>query len=91
MTGMGASSGSAFSRVHISYPFISGMLMSSKIKSGGSSAAATSASRPRGNDRTRYPRRLRMPSSSFRLAMVSSTTMMFVFLFWSSVMRLPLS
>ena len=52
------------------------MLMSSRIKSGGSWSAAASANRPRGNDRTSYPCCRSMSSSSFRFAGLSSTIMM---------------
>src|SRR5438270_12614713 len=52
------------------------MLMSSRIKSGGSRRAASSASLPPGTGRTLYPRSLSMPASTWRLAGVSSTTRM---------------
>src|SRR5450432_140871 len=48
--------------------------MSSRIKSGGSRCAASSASLPLGTGRTLYPRSLSMPASTWRLAGVSSTT-----------------
>src|SRR5437868_8757118 len=52
------------------------MLMSSRIRSGGSRCAASSASLPPGTGRTLYPRSLSMPASTWRLAGVSSTTRM---------------
>src|SRR5436305_1817245 len=52
------------------------MLMSSRIRSGGSRRAASSASLPPGTGRTLYPRSLSMPASTWRLAGVSSTTRM---------------
>src|SRR5437868_3444058 len=52
------------------------MLMSSRIRSGGSRRAASSASLPLGTGRTLYPRSLSMPASTWRLAGVSSTTRM---------------
>src|SRR6476620_7662895 len=52
------------------------MLMSSRIRSGGSRCAASSASLPPGTGRTLYPRSLSMPDSTWRLAGVSSTTRM---------------
>src|SRR5215218_3349863 len=52
------------------------MLMSSRIRSGGSRRAAESASLPPGTGRTLYPRSLSMPASTWRLAGVSSTTRM---------------
>src|SRR4051794_34165922 len=52
------------------------MLMSSRIRSGGSRRAASSASLPPGTGRTRYPRSLSMPASTWRLAGVSSTARM---------------
>src|SRR5947209_20544464 len=55
---------------------MSGMLMSSRIRSGGSRRAARSASSPPGTGRTLYPRSLSMPASTWRLAGVSSTTRM---------------
>src|SRR3954447_25884140 len=55
---------------------MSGMLMSSRIRSGGSCRAARSASSPPGTGRTLYPRSLSMPASTWRLAGVSSTTRM---------------
>src|SRR4051812_41004172 len=55
---------------------MSGMLMSSRIRSGGSRRAARSASSPLGTGRTLYPRSLSMPASTWRLAGVSSTTRM---------------
>src|SRR4051812_3163416 len=50
--------------------------MSSRIRSGGSFRAASSASLPLGTGRTRYPRSLSMPVSTWRLAGRSSTTRM---------------
>src|SRR3954471_2920156 len=55
---------------------MSGMLMSSRTRSGGSCCAARSASLPPGTGRTLYPRSLSMPASTWRLAGVSSTTRM---------------
>src|SRR3954469_18382226 len=55
---------------------MSGMLMSSRIKSGGSRCAAASASLPLGTGRTLYPRSLSIPASTWRLAGVSSTIRM---------------
>src|SRR5688572_21968532 len=52
------------------------MLMSSRIRSGGSRWAASRASLPPGTGRTLYPRSLSMPASTWRLAGVSSTTRM---------------
>src|SRR5438309_1739971 len=52
------------------------MSMSSRIRSGGSRRAASSASSPPGTGRTLYPRSLSMPASTWRLAGVSSTTRM---------------
>src|SRR3954463_16363129 len=52
------------------------MLMSSRIRSGGSRRAAARASLPPGTGRTLYPRSLSMPASTWRLAGVSSTTRM---------------
>src|SRR5688572_9186020 len=52
------------------------MLMSSRIRSGGSRWAASSASLPLGTGRTLYPRSLSIPASTWRLAGVSSTTRM---------------
>src|SRR3954447_6192025 len=52
------------------------MLMSSRIRSGGSRLAASSASLPPGTGRTLCPRSLSMPASTWRLAGVSSTTRM---------------
>src|SRR4051795_10265578 len=52
------------------------MLMSSRIRSGGSRRAASSASLPPGTGRTLYPRFLSIPASTWRLAGVSSTTRM---------------
>src|SRR3954453_17238293 len=52
------------------------MLISSRIRSGGSRLAASSASLPPGTGRTLYPRSLSMPASTWRLAGVSSTTRM---------------
>src|SRR5688572_25060215 len=52
------------------------MLMSSRIRSGGSCSAASSASLPLGTGRTLYPRSLSMPASTWRLAGVSSTIRM---------------
>src|SRR4051812_17008259 len=49
------------------------MLMSRRIRSGGSFRAASSASLPPGTGRTLYPRSLSMPASTWRLAGVSST------------------
>src|SRR3954471_5491013 len=53
---------------------MSGMLMSSRIRSGGARRAARSASSPPGTGRTLYPRSLSMPANTWRLAGVSSTT-----------------
>src|SRR4051812_41976839 len=55
---------------------MSGMLMSNRIRSGGSRRAADSANWPPGTGRTLYPRSLSMPASTWRLAGVSSTTRM---------------
>src|SRR3954452_8590330 len=55
---------------------MSGMLMSSRIRSGGSRRAARNASSPPGTGRTLYPLSLSMPASTWRLAGVSSTTRM---------------
>src|SRR5688572_14124598 len=55
---------------------MSGMLMSSRIRSGGSCCAASRASLPLGTGRTLYPRSLSMPASTWRLAGVSSTIRM---------------
>src|SRR4028119_1191313 len=52
------------------------MLMSSRIRSGGSRRAASNASLPPGTGRTLYPRSLSIPASTWRLAGVSSTTKM---------------
>src|SRR4051794_40945 len=76
MTGTPLSPPSALRCSHTSYPFISGMLMSSRIRSGGSRRAARSASLPLGTGRTLYARSLSMPASTWRLAGGSSTTRM---------------
>src|SRR3954449_3372508 len=55
---------------------MSGMLMSSRIRSGGSRRAAARANLPPGTGRTLYPRSLSMPTRTWRLAGVSSTTRM---------------
>src|SRR5437868_9782467 len=55
---------------------MSGMLMSSRIRSGGSRRAAESASLPLGTGRTLYPRSLSMPARTCRFAGVSSTMRM---------------
>src|SRR5688572_13915241 len=55
---------------------MSGMLMSSRIKFGGSCRAASSASLPLGTGRTLYPRSLSMPAKTCKLVGVSSTTRM---------------
>src|SRR6476659_3858802 len=52
------------------------MLMSSRIRSGGSRSAARIANLPPGAGRTLYPRSLSMPASTWRLAAVSSTIRM---------------
>src|SRR5687768_4890839 len=52
------------------------MVMSSRIRSGGSRCAAWSASLPLGTGRTLYPRSLSIPASTWRLAGVSSTIRM---------------
>src|SRR4051794_34692703 len=76
MMGIPLSLSSALRCSHTSNPFISGILMSSRIKSGGSRPAASSASLPLGTGRTLYPRSLSMPASTWRLAGVTSTTRM---------------
>src|SRR5215208_4937042 len=52
------------------------MLMSSRIRSGGSRRAARRASLPPGTGRTLYTRSLSIPASTCRLAGVSSTPRM---------------
>src|ERR1700730_15844505 len=52
------------------------MLMSNRIRSGGSRRAAWSASLPLGTGRALYPRSLSIPDSTWRLVGASSTTRM---------------
>src|SRR5580700_3441311 len=75
MTGTSASSALDLRRSQTSYPSISGMLMSSRIKSGGFSTAAARANRPSGNEFTTCPSCRSMSSNNFRFAGISSTIM----------------
>src|SRR2546429_4326885 len=75
MTGMCRRCGSAFNRSSTSYPFMSGIMISSKTRSMGFACSTSKASRPLVAVATLvYPRRLSRRVSVYRLSSLSSTT-----------------